>query len=1054
MASQPVPQSSSGRSFELDKNLTLGNTSLTLEVSGSSDHDVFDAIVGNTPFPERPDGKIALANLSLKEQTGQQLSWGATGASVSFGASADFETGVGVFNLPADAIGSLQLEDGGQLDLHLSGGTDDKFLVMLWGYGFDVTGSASHPIGVFGSATFGGEARRDARYAVIHRFPKKTGAADALRATVKSWRLPRQIAKVTDLEPGTWLAVEVDGSLAVNLAAQLGYDFNLIHQAQLLGMTRSLGAKIDAGLKVTFGLNVSGRYLLVLGRECADETVADANILHLQIFKQAKRGLNFGLNFNLNANLQNDVPKADELVKAIFGLHGAQVVKDLHLIRDWTDPSNDLGQSAARLLNDTGLNLLSRASGIPLKDIKNKFEQARQMVLGAFAKWDALPDRLAATLWKNLSEVTGNADFQSFLEGLADPDTDKRAKTLADALESAVFGDDPKGQWLSALAENGLLALSSELDKVQPVAAQTLDLVNGGVLKNVQDFINEKLDLAALREVVSQNDFDSLDNWLIKRLGDFFDKDLHFEDLKQVKAAINLAFNKVDEIQNKIDQALNSRYSFEVAATYAKNTTDTALLDATFDLSQGFAASAFKTIVATNKLDTLLTHSVDGVTLRSASLSHEVQRTGTVQINMPFFTFDSTHINDSLASLTADSAAGTVTVQLKASDLEMVKNRYRSDLSVLSRLTLKNGALQMEPDDAQSISYELRQAKSHMSVTDFEHQVTPLLTNYFPKLLLGNQLQTFYTDLDRTVENVLHNGTNEFGDVGILLQVSVPATAFGAWFLRRDGARLKRDKMNLSRSIQATLRKIIPFYYLQESSKLAPNSDLAPLLVWSAMPVSSAIDFDMQDGIIRQFNKDNDVFWNWPMPELRRAVAQDSHTINKLIETLLRLQKRLQDVGDSDSQFFGASSVSTWLEMTLSSAGDIRLKSLLSTEATIISGAASALEDVNKMLNNIQQAPTQVLKRFADFGAEFTQAFHDRLSSIYGGDSLRALSSMLLLEASRAIAPEIAVGDPKTMMSILTLNDGHGFQLADFLAGEMPPRDQVALVQTLVNTAG
>jgi len=94
------------------------------------------------------------------------------------------------------------------------------------------------------------------------------------------------------------------------------------------------------------------------------------------------------------------------------------------------------------------------------------------------------------------------------------------------------------------------------------------------------------------------------------------------------------------------------------------------------------------------------------------------------------------------------------------------------------------------------------------------------------------------------------------------------------------------------------------------------------------------------------------------------------------------------------------------------------------------------------------------LKRFADFGAEFTQAFHDRLSSIYGGDSLRALSSMLLLEASRAIAPEIAVGDPKTMMSILTLNDGHGFQLADFLAGEMPPRDQVALVQTLVNTAG
>src|SRR5205823_6433840 len=168
-----------------------------------------------------------------------------------------------------------------------------------------------------------------------------------------------------------------------------------------------------------------------------------------------------------------------------FGVHGAQVVNDLHLIRDWTDPSKDLGQSAARLLNDTGLNLLSRASGISLNDIKSKFGQARQMVLGAFAKWDALPDQLAATTWKILGKVTGNADFQTFLEGLADPDSDKRARTLAGALQTAVFGDDPKGQWLSALADNGLLALSSELDKVQPIAAQTLDIINVGIIKNI-----------------------------------------------------------------------------------------------------------------------------------------------------------------------------------------------------------------------------------------------------------------------------------------------------------------------------------------------------------------------------------------------------------------------------------------------------------------------------------------------------------------------------------------------------------------------------------------
>jgi len=1051
MATEPMPHPILGKSFDLDKTITLGNTSLSVEASASSDHDIFDAIVHNTPFPDRSDGKIPLASLTLKEQAGQTISLGSTGAAVTFTASADFQTGVGVFNSGTDAVGSLQLDDAPQLKLKPSGTGDDKFLVMMWGYGLAGSVSGSHPIGVLGSATFGAEGSRDARYAVVHRFSKNTGASDAIDVTVKSWRLPRQIGKATDLAPGTWLVAEVDGSLAINLAAQLGYDFNLVYDAQLLGISRSLGAKIDAGLKLAFGLDVSGRYLLIAGRECVQETDADASLIRLQLFKQAKRGLTFGLNLDIEADLKNDVPNADDLVKAIFGIHGAQILQDLHLIREWVDSNKDLGQSAARLLNDTGLNLLSTASGIPLPEIKDKFEQARQMVLGALSKWDALPEQVAATTWKILDEVTGNAAFQTFLEGLADPDPKKRADTLSGALQSAVFGDDPKGRWLTAIAEHGLLALSSELDTVQPIAAETLSIINGGIIKRIQDFIAEKLDLAAIRKAVTQNDFDNLDKWLVKRLGDFFNKDLHFEDLKQVQAAISLAFNKVEIIQSNVERALNSRYGFEVAATYAMNTTDTALLDASFDLNQRFAANMFRTIVSTSKLDTILIHPVDGVVIKVASLSHEIQHTGTVQIDMPFLSFDSTHVNDSLASLTANSSAGNVTVQLKASDLEMVKNRYRSDLSVLSRLTLNNGALQMLPDDTQSISYELREAKKQMSLVDFEHQVTPLLNEYFPHLLAGSQLQTFYTDLDRTVENVLHNGTNEFGDVAILLQVSAPAAALGAWFIRRDPARLVRDKMNMSRSIQATLRKIIPFYYLQEDFRLAPNSALAPLLVWSSMPVSTAIDFDMQAGVIRQFNKDSDVFWDWPMQELRQAVARDSHTTHTLIETLLRLQKRLQESGDSDAQFFAASTVSSWQEMSLHSDGDNRLRSLLFTEAQIIDDAAAALQDVNIMLSNLGQAPSQALKRFADFGAKFTQAFHDQLSSIYGSDSLRALSSMLLIEASRAIAPELSLADSRAMLSILTLTNSHSFDLADFVSGSLPPREQVALAQTLVN---
>jgi hypothetical protein len=1048
MATDPAPLGPSS-SFELDKSITLGNTSLTLEVTASSDHDVFDAILHDQPFPERSDGKIPLADVNLKEQAGKSLSLGSSGATVTFSAAAGFQTGLGVFNSVADAIDSIQLQDAPELDLKVSGDATDKFLVMMWGYNLQGSVSGSHPIGALGSVTFGAEGARDAKYAVIHRFPKATGAFRAIDDTVKSWRLPRQIAKATDLKPGTWLMADVDGSLAINLAAQLGYDFNLVHEAQLLGMTRQLGAKIDAGLKVTFGLEVSGQYFLVVGRECLQETDRDAGIVHLQLFKQAKRGLTFGLNFSLGVTGQNDVPSADELVKAVFGIQGAQVVRDLHLLRDWTAPNKDLGQSVVRLLNDDGLKLLTKATGI---DAKAEFEKARQLVLSEFAKWDALPERVAATTWKLLGKVTGNVDFQTFLAGLADPNPDTRAKTLADALQNAVFGDDPKEQWLSSLGEHGLLALSSELDKVQPVAAKTLDILNGKIIKNIQDFINQKLDLTDIRKAISQNDFDTLDGWLLKRLGDFFNKDLHFEDLKQVQAAINTVFTKVDAIQSKVQQALNSRYSLDVAAIYAKNTTDRALLDASFDMNDKFVAEMFKNIVTTGRLDDILTHQMTGVLLKTATLSHEINRTSTVQINMPLFSFDSTHVNDSLATLTAGATAGTVMVELKASDLDMLKNRYRSELSVLSRLTVKDNQLQMVPDDTQSITYELRQAKKKMSLIGFEHQVTPLLENYLPNLVPSNQVTTFYTDLDRTVENKLHNGTNEFGDVGILLQVSTPAAALGAWFIRRDPVRLKRDKMAMSLRIQSSLRKLLPFYFLQEDSKLTQNTVVAPLLVWAAMPVSTSISFDVQSGTIKQFNHDTDVFWDWPSVDLRRAVARDSHTAHSLIESLLRYQKRLQEAGDSDAQFFGASSVSSWQEMSLSSDGDIRLQSLLFAESQMIRGAADALDDVNNMLNDLGRAPTRAIKRFADFGADFTQAFHDRLSSVYGDDSLRALSSVLLIGASRAIAPELSVGSSSALLSILTLTNNHTFALDAFLSGEMPPKDQVALAQTLVNT--
>jgi hypothetical protein len=621
-------------------------------------------------------------------------------------------------------------------------------------------------------------------------------------------------------------------------------------------------------------------------------------------------------------------------------------------------------------------------------------------------------------------------------------------------LREATFGDTEAGQWLASLADQGLLALSGQLDKVQPVAAQTLDILNGGIIKKIQDFINEKLDLNQLRKAVTQDDFDRVDKWLIGRLGDFFDKELHFEDLKAIQSAITLVLTKAQDIYGKAIQALNNRYNFEFAAAYSKNRTSTALLDVNFELKQpdDSAGKMFHEVVDQSRLDDLLLTSVDGITLNMATLTHEVTRTGTVQLHMPMFSFDSQHVNDSLAKITAEEDGGRVLVyELDATDSVRVKNRYRSDLSVLASLELKNGQLVMAPDSSQSIAYQSRQVKKGMTLVDFEHRVTPFVHQYLNQLFSGNEssLQTFYVDLDRTVENVLHNGANEFGDVALSMQVAVPSSVLASWFVRRDGARLKRDSMAISRALQRKLRQLLPFSYFQEVKRLRSNPSAAALLIWAALPVSTSIN--LQDGTAT-LNTDNDVFWDFPDSNLRHAMAMSPTTGNNLVPALQTAQIRLLEAGDNhNASFFTPQQAATFQRMTLDGMGDTLLNSLLFTEAEMIRGATAALKDVNGMLDAAATAPTKAIVRFADFGADLTDAFNHKLSSVYGDDALRTLSSMVLVEASRAINSDLSSQTPQAMLNIVTFNNGHQFDLNDFVAGVTPPRDQVAIAQTLVN---
>ncbi len=891
------------RQFHLAPEVLGPKSAQSVTATVAQDADLARALATDSPFPARPGGKLELGSIALQAAGGRQVALDAGPATVDFSFSTAFQTGVGVFDRPADAVASLGLSSAPGLDLAAGSGAGSRYVVMLAGYRAGGSISAAHPVGALGSATFAAKASGDLRYAVIHRIAAGDGAATALADTVASWRLPRHVSRLEDLKPGTWLVAQADGSLGATIGARLGYDLHFVRQARLLGMTRELGARIDTGIQASLGFNASGRYLVVVGRE------SEAPVVRLCLHKQTDHGFSFGLNLGVGVTAQDtETPAASDLVKSVFGLHGQQVLRDLGAIAQWTDPAKDLSETAARLSVETGLDLLTRATGI---DARREFEAARQAFLAA---------------------------------------------------------------------------------------------LGGGIVKNVYDFIGERLDLGAVLEAASKQDFDRLDDWLLKRLSDFFDKDLGYTDLKEMQEAIRTVSGKAAEIRDSAVHALQNRYSASLATAYQRNTADTALLDANFDLRVAESAALLREAVEEGRFDRLLVRATEGVTLNHAALSHEIQRHTDVAVHMPFLDSEVQHVNRSLAALKVEHhAGGVLAYQVDASDTATAKNRYMSQLAVMGSLA-RGG---------QSIAYQSLQVKAGMTAAELRARTRPfleaMLGNLFPD---AASLDRFYDALGKAPR-----------DTGIHLQVALPASVLAAWLRPVD---VRAARMDMSRALEAGFKRLLPLYYFQAAGRPEANESAAALLVWAALPVSTSIRFE--DGRITRFNTDRDVFWDFQDPGLRRAMVFDGHT-----------RARLGDEGGR------------WQQLAASPLGDRCLHSLLFTESQLVRGAADALQKIQDALAHGAAEPAKAIPHLADFGAALTEVFNRELS-VYGTDWLRTLNSMLLVEASRALDAG-AAGAPAAMLSLVMLSEPHTFDLADYLKGKFPPANEVAMAQTLTNMA-
>jgi hypothetical protein len=92
-------------------------------------------------------------------------------------------------------------------------------------------------------------------------------------------------------------------------------------------------------------------------------------------------------------------------------------------------------------------------------------------------------------------------------------------------------------------------------------------------------------------------------------------------------------------------------------------------------------------------------------------------------------------------------------------------------------------------------------------------------------------------------------------------------------------------------------------------------------------------------------------------------------------------------------------------------------------------------------------------EQLTKFGAALTDAFNNKVgNTIYAGNTVRPLGSLLFIEVSKIFDPALANKvQPLAMLELLIMQKQSTFAMSDFLRGITPKASDLALQQRIVN---
>jgi hypothetical protein len=326
--------------------------------------------------------------------------------------------------------------------------------------------------------------------------------------------------------------------------------------------------------------------------------------------------------------------------------------------------------------------------------------------------------------------------------------------------------------------------------------------------------------------------------------------------------------------------------------------------------------------------------------------------------------------------------------------------------------------------------------------------VARFFPNAFPE---GTSIDTWITDLDKTIDAIEHNGSDTFGNTLLTLDLTLPGRVPAAW-LSAPADAAARPYMRMSRNIQGALKALIPPDFFQDRERYAgANAKAAALMIYAAIPPSTSITLD---GAKAEISRDVEVYWDIADPKEREAMMAHPLTTAALVEAMKDVHDMFLAVGrKGDASFYQPGELGKIVGVVHGKEGREHLLSLLQMEQDIIHAARNAGLRLAEFRQLASASPRQAIAALEGFGSALTSAFNAKVASVYGGGALRTLGTMLFVAAARGLSDELQGIQPTGLLRLTVLKQGKAFPPPGFPTAIDLAVDDVVVDQQFVHVA-